>query len=159
MRLYPYQKRVAQLIRQGKSVVLQAPTGTGKNLAALWPFLEAWDRNQPESFPRKCIYSVPMRVLANQFVQEINQMVTERMLFAEPPKVTIQTGEQPQDPKLQGNIIFATIDQSLSSALAVPYSLSTGWRISMPALSMLAILSLMSFISSHWLMKTGQKAH
>lgn len=126
MRLYPYQKRVAQYIRQGKSVILQAPTGTGKSLAALWPFLEAWDRNQPESFPRKCIYSVPMQVLANQFVQDINQMVTEQMLFAEPPGVTIQTGDQPQDPKLEKDLIFATIDQSLSSALAVPYSLSTG---------------------------------
>jgi CRISPR-associated endonuclease/helicase Cas3 len=126
MQLYPYQKRVAQHLRQGKSIILQAPTGAGKTLAALWPYLEAWDRNQPDGFPRKCIYSVPMRVLANQFRQEVNKMVTEQMLFAEPPQVTIQTGEEPQDPKLLKDLIFATIDQSLSSALAVPYSLSAG---------------------------------
>ncbi len=41
-------------------------------------------------------------------------------------KATIQTGEQPTDPQLRGDLIFATIDQSLSSALAVPYSLSPG---------------------------------
>ena len=51
MQLYPYQKRVAQHLRQGKSIILQAPTGAGKTLAALWPYLEAWDRNQPDGFP------------------------------------------------------------------------------------------------------------
>ncbi len=126
MQLYEYQKRVAQSIRQGKSVILQAPTGAGKTLAALWPFIEMWDRNQPLTFPRKCIYSVPMRVLATQFREEIDTLVNEKMILAEPPAVTIQTGDQPQDPKFEQDLIFATIDQSLSSALAVPYSLSTG---------------------------------
>ncbi|MBU2609352.1 MAG: DEAD/DEAH box helicase [Chloroflexi bacterium] len=63
MELYPYQKRVAKLLRTGKSVILQAPTGSGKTIAAIWPYLESWDR-QATDFPRKCIYVVPMRVLA-----------------------------------------------------------------------------------------------
>lgn len=126
MKLYDYQIRVAQLIRAGKSVILQAPTGAGKTIAALWPYLEAWDRNSPSEFPRKCIYSVPMRVLANQFNEEVHKLVNEEMLFAEPPAVKIQTGEHSEDPKFCGDLIFATIDQSLSSALAVPYSLSSG---------------------------------
>ncbi|MEZ4861190.1 MAG: CRISPR-associated helicase Cas3' [Caldilineaceae bacterium] len=126
MQLYNYQKKVAKLLRQGKNVILKAPTGTGKTLASLWPFIEAWDRNQPTVFPRKCIYSVPMRVLANQFKAEIHKLITEEMVLAEPPEDKIQTGEQSQDPKFLGDLIFATIDQSLSSALAVPYSLSPG---------------------------------
>lgn len=127
MELHNFQRSVAQHLRNGKSVILQAPTGTGKTMAALWPFLEAWDRDkrdQTVSFPKKCIYSVPMRVLANQFEEEVDNLVREKMLFVQTPTVKIQTGEHADDPQLQGNLIFATIDQSLSSALAVPYSLS-----------------------------------
>ena len=127
MELHNFQRSVAQHLRNGKSVILQAPTGTGKTMAALWPFLEAWDRDkrdQTVSFPKKCIYSVPMRVLANQFEEKVDNLVREKMLFVQTPTVKIQTGEHADDPQLQGNLIFATIDQSLSSALAVPYSLS-----------------------------------
>ncbi|HEY76139.1 MAG TPA: DEAD/DEAH box helicase [Thermoflexia bacterium] len=123
MDLYEYQKRVARRLRERKSVVLQAPTGSGKTLAALWPFFEAWDRNQPSAFPRQCLYVVPMRVLANQFLSETRWLIRERLLLAEVPRVTIQTGEHPHDPYLMGDLAFATLDQVLSSALGVPYSL------------------------------------
>ena len=52
----------------GQSVILQAPTGAGKTRAALYPFFRAWEEDR--DFPRKCIYSVPLRVLADQFVKE-----------------------------------------------------------------------------------------
>ena len=124
MKLYDYQVKVAQILQSGQSVILQAPTGSGKTIAALWPFLEAWDRNNPLAFPRKCIYSVPMRVLATQFSYEINTLLKEKFIFAQNPIVTIQTGDQPEDPKLEGDLIFTTIDQTLSNFLAIPYSLS-----------------------------------
>ena len=84
---YPFQRHVAALLLSGQSVILQAPTGAGKTFAALLPFFEA--RQQGLDFPRKCIYAVPMRVLANQFAAE------------EPPlplRVAIQTGEHRDDP-------------------------------------------------------------
>jgi CRISPR-associated endonuclease/helicase Cas3 len=40
--------------------------------------------------------------------------------------VTIQTGERPEDPKLEGSLIFTTIDQTLSNFLNIPYALSLG---------------------------------
>ena len=126
MELYDFQVRVARAVRKGRGVILQAPTGSDKYLAAIWPFLETWARNQPEIFPQKCIYSVPMRVLANQFVDEARRLIEEELLIANPPKIQIQTGEHAQDPKFQADLIFTTIDQSLSSALGVPYSQSTG---------------------------------
>lgn len=124
MDLYPYQVRVAQRLRNGTSVLLQAPTGAGKTLAALWPFLEAWDRDDPEAFPRQAIYTVPMRVLANQFLAETHRLI-RRLVTPVLPQVTIQTGEQPLDPEFRGDLVFATLDQTLSSLLGVPYSLST----------------------------------
>jgi len=128
MALYPYQVRVRDLILNGKSVIIQAPTGTGKTRAAMAPYIEAFYDLPAASFPRKCIYSVPMRVLANQFFAEYLDLSTkyQRLYARKPLKTTIQTGEQSSDPRFLGDLIFATIDQSLSSALAVPYSLSPG---------------------------------
>jgi len=123
MQLYEYQKTVAGYLREGRNVILQAPTGAGKTIAALWPFLEAWDRDRPDFFPRKCIYSVPMRVLANQFVRETRRLVEEELLLAELPSIAIQTGERPEDRDLSAALTFATIDQVLSSFLLSPYSL------------------------------------
>ncbi|MEZ4834327.1 MAG: CRISPR-associated helicase Cas3' [Caldilineaceae bacterium] len=127
MTLYPYQERVRAIIRQGKSVILQAPTGAGKTRAALSPFIEAFFEAQGGNFPRKCVYSVPMRVLANQFQIEYTDLASRHQRRFRPENamdVRIQTGEHAEDPEFTGDLIFATIDQSLSSALAVPYSVS-----------------------------------
>ena len=121
MPLYPFQEKVYDLLSEGQSVILQAPTGSGKTRAALYPFLRAWEEDR--DFPRKCIYSVPLRVLANQFLEEYRER-TRNFGFLRPLDVTIQTGDRPDDPKLEGNLIFTTIDQTLSNFLNIPYSLS-----------------------------------
>ena len=125
IKLYPYQKRVASLILSGKNVILQAPTGAGKTTAALQPFLQAWNAEFNDSFPTKCIYTVPMRILAHQFVLEYEKRAdsisrrSRRKL-----DVRIQTGEEPKDKEFEGDLIFCTIDQFLSSFLTMPYGLS-----------------------------------
>ncbi len=123
---YLYQERITQLILEGKKVILQAPTGAGKTFAAIRPFL--YSLKDERDFPRKCIYSVPMRVLAKQFVSEYQDRVAERakQLHIEPrypgaPYVDIQTGEQGNDPNFEATLTFATIDQVLSSFLISPY--------------------------------------
>jgi CRISPR-associated endonuclease/helicase Cas3 len=125
--LYPYQTRVKQLLHEGRSVVLQAPTGSGKTRAALAPFIEAFFDFPDAAFPRQCLYSVPMRVLAGQFMAEYRR---DAESYARKHRrvldVRIQTGERPEDPELMGDLVFATLDQVLSSALGVPYSLSAG---------------------------------
>lgn len=120
MPLFPYQEQVYNLLMSGTPVILQAPTGAGKTRAALYPFLRSWEYG--EAFPRKCIYAVPMRVLATQFYEEYHRLVDEYH-FRNAPSVTIQTGESRRDSELSGDLIFATIDQVLSSYLLCPYSL------------------------------------
>jgi CRISPR-associated endonuclease/helicase Cas3 len=122
--LLPYQKRVGELILKGKNVILQAPTGAGKTYAALYPL--SYALREGRNFPGKCLYSVPMRVLANQFVEDYRDMVTPGDFLdrrTETP-VSIQTGEHRDDPRLEAILTFATIDQTLSSFLVAPYSLS-----------------------------------
>jgi CRISPR-associated endonuclease/helicase Cas3 len=124
---YPYQERVQNYLLEGKSVILQAPTGAGKTRAALMPFIGAFYDLPPEDFPKQCLYTVPMRVLANQFEYEHRKLAESyEQRFGRRLAVTIQTGERADDPKFEADLVFATLDQVLSSALGVPYSLSEG---------------------------------
>ncbi|MBN2007628.1 MAG: CRISPR-associated helicase Cas3' [Anaerolineae bacterium] len=129
MPLFSFQQRVADSILAGRNVILQAPTGAGKTRAALTPFIHAWRYGDHRAVPTKCLYAVPMRVLADQFheaYKESFDSFTRRWGWdgRRKPRVTLQTGEQSQDPRLEGDLIFATIDQVLSSFLLMPYSLS-----------------------------------
>ncbi|MGB9799711.1 MAG: CRISPR-associated endonuclease Cas3'' [Thermanaerothrix sp.] len=121
MDLYPYQKRVKELLLSGHSVILQAPTGSGKTYAALVPFLYSINHLPTECFPQQCIYSVPMRVLANQFYRAYISIGEKASI-----SVALQTGEFAEDPAFTSDLIFTTVDQTLSSFLGVPYSLSQG---------------------------------
>lgn len=124
MPLYPYQYRVKELIKSGKSVILQAPTGSGKTRAALSPFIENFFDRPVEDAPHKCIYCVPMRVLANHFVAEYQALAASyNRKFHREIRVTIQTGDHSDDKEFTGDIIFCTIDQFLSSILTMPYGL------------------------------------
>ncbi|MDY6877141.1 MAG: CRISPR-associated helicase Cas3' [Chloroflexota bacterium] len=117
---YPFQRRVAELLLSGRNVILQAPTGAGKTMAAMLPFLETIEHGR--DFPHKCLYAVPMRVLANQFVEEFTGKVRQAGRD-DRIRVAIQTGEHADDEYLSATLTFATIDQVLSSFLLSPYSL------------------------------------
>ena len=123
MPLYPYQERVKSVITAGRSVILQAPTGTGKTRAAISPYIDAWLAEETR-FSSKGIYIVPMRVLAHQFVKEYKGYAASfQRRFRRPLDVRIQTGDAPQDKRFEGDLIFCTVDQFLSSYLTMPYSL------------------------------------
>lgn len=112
-----YQIEPTKHLLSGRNVILLAPTGSGKTKAALFPYLLA--RKERADFPRKLLYCVPMRVLARSFYNDLKKDDLHSDLDAR-----LQTGEQQDDRRLEGEITFATIDQVLSSFLNIPYALS-----------------------------------
>jgi CRISPR-associated endonuclease/helicase Cas3 len=134
---FDYQVRVARLLADQKNVLLRAPTGAGKTWAVFVPFLSALSPHKPN----RLIYALPLRTLAQGVFREATKVVTRAQdlgLVLNPPMtgpgyknescyVTLQTGEQPDDPFFnRGRIIVTTYDQVLSGLLESPYGLSKG---------------------------------
>lgn len=127
-----FQRETIAKILERKNVLLRAPTGSGKTETAIAPFLFAkHEQINIKDFPNKLIYIVPLRTLATSLRDRAVTLVKtweeayrkegERRLV-----VTLQTGENPEDPRFEGDIVFCTIDQLLSSFLNIPYSVGRG---------------------------------
>lgn len=117
---------IAKLLNH-QNILLRAPTGSGKTETAIAPFLFAKALNI--DFPNKLIYVVPLRTLANSLRQRTETLVANwEKIYPSSPSltVTLQTGENPEDPRFEGDIVFCTIDQMLSSFLNIPYSVGRG---------------------------------
>jgi CRISPR-associated endonuclease/helicase Cas3 len=72
--------------------------------------------------PAKLIYVLPLRTLAESIYREARELFTR--VNRDPQRVTLQTGEQPDDPFFTiGDVIVATYDQLLSGLLESPYGL------------------------------------
>lgn len=110
---YSYQIEVAQKLLSGKNVILSVPTGAGKTWASIIPFLYA--REIKLNFPQKMIYSLPLRTLTNSIYEDVKNKF---------PEVSRQTGEYAEDKFFEKDIIFSTIDQTLSNFLCFPLPLS-----------------------------------
>lgn len=126
-----FQRATILKILNRQDVLLRAPTGSGKTETAIAPFLFAkeLENHLPQSFPNKLIYVVPLRTLANSLRQRAEFLVQQWSKVSQvssPLVVTLQTGDNPEDPRFEGDIVFCTIDQMLSSFLNIPYSVGRG---------------------------------
>lgn len=118
---YQYQLKVAELLLNGKNVILTVPTGAGKTWASIIPFLYA-QQTEKCDFPQKMIYSLPLRTLTNSIYSDVSTVINENKIFE--GKTSIHTGEYKNDEHFENDIIFSTIDQTLSNFLCFPLSLS-----------------------------------
>ena len=110
---HDYQLRVAERIWARQNVIVEAPTGAGKTLAVLGPYL--FDRRRTGA--RRLIYCLPLRSLAAGIYREAKRVADAAVT------VTLQTGEQPDDPFFSvGDIIVTTYDQLVSSLLCASYA-------------------------------------
>lgn len=122
---YSYQLEVERLLSKGKNVILSVPTGAGKTLASIMPYLYfRYVENQ--DFPQKMIYSLPLRALTNSIYSDVKDILEH---LADKDKqfasiASIQTGEYSEDPCFEREMVFSTIDQTLSNFLSFPLALS-----------------------------------
>jgi CRISPR-associated endonuclease/helicase Cas3 len=124
---YDYQIKVAQYLLEGKNVILSIPTGAGKTLASVMPFLYAI-QNGINAFPQKMIYSLPLRTLANSIYSDLRGIFNQDKVKSKYPLlhdlISLQTGEYSEDPLFEKRMVFSTIDQTLSNFLCFPLPLS-----------------------------------
>ncbi|MGA9231263.1 MAG: DEAD/DEAH box helicase, partial [Exiguobacterium oxidotolerans] len=71
--MMPVQEQAIPLIREGKDVLVEAPTGTGKTLAYVIPALERIDPNEPH-------VQVAITAPTRELVMQIHQVI---QLFAQ----------------------------------------------------------------------------
>lgn len=116
---YAYQWQVTEYLLKGKNVILSVPTGAGKTWASIMPFLFAKKENL--DFPKKIIYSLPLRALCNSITEDVKKALGKTEFEG---LASIQTGEFSEDKYFENDIIFSTIDQTLSNFLCFPLSLS-----------------------------------
>jgi CRISPR-associated endonuclease/helicase Cas3 len=127
-----FQIETIQNILEHKNTILKAPTGSGKTEPAIAPFIIALFlimMKENCNFPNKLIYAVPLRTLANSLRERTKKLLdcwSKKYQLPREIVVTLQTGENPEDPRFEGDIIFCTIDQMLSSFLNIPYSVGRG---------------------------------
>ena len=118
---YQYQLKVAELLLGGKNVILTVPTGAGKTWASIMPFLYTQQTGKFD-FPQKMIYSLPLRTLANSIYSNVSEVLQKKTVFESLP--SLHTGEYKNDEHFENDIIFSTVDQTLSNFLCFPLSLS-----------------------------------
>lgn len=115
---YPFQLEIIDRLLAGENVVALAPTGAGKTLAPIAAF--AYAREHGLQFADRLLYALPQRTLA----MALSRSVAEDLKTAAPNlRVTVQTGNVPDDPYFEGDVVFTTIDQLLGAYIEVPVSL------------------------------------
>ncbi|GAA0926038.1 type I-G CRISPR-associated helicase/endonuclease Cas3g [Nonomuraea longicatena] len=87
---YPYQ---AELAQEGLPELLRVPTGAGKTMAAVLPWL--WrSENFPDATPRRLVYVLPLRTLVEQTAGKVAGWLSALGLRASPdPEVATREDE------------------------------------------------------------------
>ena len=132
---HPYQERLAESLVSGNSVILRAPTGSGKTWAVVAPFLFSLATRQP--WADRLIYALPLRSLASGLHTTVYRAMRNSPKLFGPVRATgkdrdynapvrccsLQFGGEAGDPFFESDLVFTTIDQLLSGYLFMPVSL------------------------------------
>jgi len=114
---YEHQQKAWYALTQGKSVILRAPTGSGKTEAVFLPFC----CGSNGQFPSRLIYALPLRSLATQIERRLRNHA-ER-LGKSTWRIALQHGQKPESVLFAADVVVATIDQVISSYACTPLTL------------------------------------
>jgi CRISPR-associated endonuclease/helicase Cas3 len=116
-----HQRKSADALARGKSVLLRAPTGSGKSESVWIPFL----LRRGQTLPMRMIHALPMRALVNQlesrFARYVGTLPREER---EQIRVAAMHGARPESVLFYADGLFATLDQVVTSYACTPLSMS-----------------------------------
>ena len=110
--LHPIQVQAIQPVLEGRDLIVQASTGSGKSEAVLAPSLE---RVIASGRQHGVLYIIPTRALAKDLTRRFELIITERLGL----NLAIRTGDLKQNGKKPPDIMFTTpesLDVMLGSA-------------------------------------------
>ncbi len=113
---YPHQEETFKALEKGSSVILRAPTGSGKSEAVFIPFVKL----RGSSLAGRMIYALPMRSLVNSLADRFKDICKKNCLDLE---VKIQHGQRQESLFFDSQCIVATLDQIISAYACAPLSL------------------------------------
>ena len=115
---YEYQKQAMDFLMDGKTLIIRAPTGSGKTELALIPFIYHLN----DFLPPQLIYSLPTRTL----VESIGERATKYASFKK-LRVAIHHGKKATSSLFEEDIIVTTVDQTAGAYLSTPLSMPKRW--------------------------------
>jgi ATP-dependent Lhr-like helicase len=121
-------------VAAGEHVLVSAPTGTGKTLAALLPLLGRLVTEPPPASPWQCgpmlagVYIAPLKALANDACRNLTRHLEEIAAFLPPqtrlPRLAVRTGDTPpaerSDQANDPPDLLLTTPESLAVLLSQP---------------------------------------
>ncbi|HEY3379048.1 MAG TPA: DEAD/DEAH box helicase [Armatimonadota bacterium] len=114
---YPFQQAVAEALLAGRRVVLRAPRGSGKGVAALFPWLAG--RLHAFDFPPQLLHVLPPGAL----VHAVRERVQQAAHTLPELRVSVQTACDALDPFLLADAVITDAEQLLGAALHRPLGL------------------------------------
>ncbi len=117
-RPYEYQKIAMESLFDGKSLIIRAPTGSGKTEVAIIPFIHGLN----EILPSQLIYSLPTRTLVESIGERAIKYASFKKL-----RVAVHHGKRATSSLFEEDIIVTTIDQTAGAYLSVPLSMPKRW--------------------------------
>jgi CRISPR-associated endonuclease/helicase Cas3 len=109
---YPHQEATYRALEKGESVILRAPTGSGKSEAVYIPFVNL----RGKSLPKRMLYALPMRALVNSLHARFKK-------YTPSLDVKAQHGKRTESQLFDAECIVATLDQIITSYACAPLSL------------------------------------
>jgi CRISPR-associated endonuclease/helicase Cas3 len=110
---YDFQIECLEALTEGKSLILTAPTGSGKSEVALVPFI----LSKNEELPSQMVYSLPTRTL----IENLSMRALRYAAFKN-QSVAIHHGKRVESSLFEEDIIVTTIDQTVGAYVCTPLS-------------------------------------
>lgn len=109
---YDFQTQTMEALEKGKSVIVLAPTGSGKSEAIIIPFIKF----RKDFLPTQLIYSLPTRTLVDSIAERAKE-------YSQSMRIVAHHGKRAESSLFEEDIVATTIDQTVGAYVSTPLSM------------------------------------